>query len=63
MGKLEGLKMKYFVLHPYKDNAYGHASRKAIKEYARQISNENPELTRDLDFWMQDIERDGRDDS
>ena len=54
--KMEGLKMKYFVLNPHKKNAYGEASRKAIMAYAKEIKKTNAELAIDLRKWVTDIE-------
>jgi len=52
----DGLMMKYFVLQPHKNNAYGNASRSAIKQYADEIAFDNPELAKDLHSWVNDIE-------
>lgn len=46
-----GLKMKYFVLKPSGNSPYHRASRKAMREYARYIQQENPELAHDLEKW------------
>ncbi len=51
----KGLKMKYFVLNPNKDDDYGYASRKAIKRYAEIILDTNPDLSMDLLEWLKDI--------
>ena len=48
-----GLQMKYFVLKPAGDTAYGHASRKAMLIYARIIRTTNPKLAQDLEDWAQ----------
>ncbi len=53
----DGLKMKYFVLNPTGSDAYGSASRYAIRAYADAIINENPELCIDLKHWMEKLER------
>ena len=50
--KPQGLKMRYFVLNPTKNNPYGLASRMAIREYAEQIAKANPVLSKDLNDWM-----------
>lgn len=52
---MTGLEMKYFVLNPRKHDAYGIASRQAIREYARIIFHENPELAADLEAWLADL--------
>ena len=46
-----GLKMKYFVLKPKGTDAYALASRAAMRMYAVQIREENPELALSLDEW------------
>jgi len=51
-----GLFMKYFVLNPWKNDAYGRASREAIREYAAFIEYENKELSDELDEWISQIE-------
>jgi hypothetical protein len=56
MEKNKGLFMKYFVLNPYKDDAYGRASRAAIREYAAYIEHENKVLSDELDHWVNQIE-------
>jgi len=48
----EGLNMKYFVLNPTKNTAYGLASRMAIREYAKEIQKTNKKLANDLCNWM-----------
>jgi|GEM_PF-1280886 hypothetical protein len=53
---MDGLKMKYFVLNPTKDDSYGHASRQAMRTYAKEIWAENPELSNDLFRWASDAE-------
>ncbi len=52
----DGLKMKYFVLNPTKDDAYGKASRDALKTYAKAIREENLGLSHDLELWLIIIE-------
>jgi len=52
---MEGLKMKYFVLNPFKNNAYGRASRIALIVYAKSIRQENKELAKDLTKWVEEI--------
>lgn len=54
----KGLFMKYFVLSPYKDDAYGRASRAAIREYAAEIESVDKELSDSLDEWVNKIEED-----
>ena len=49
----DGLQMKYFVLNPAKDDAYGEASRKAMLAYSAAIMQENPELATDLFDWVE----------
>ena len=53
---MNGLIMKYFVLTPTKDDAYGHASRQAMRTYAKEIYTENPILSDDLFQWASDAE-------
>lgn len=50
-----GLLMKYFVLNPNKQDAYGKASRDAMRAYALSISSENEELALDLIKWVGNI--------
>lgn len=50
-----GLQMKYFVLNPAKDDAYGEASRKAMLAYSAAIMQENPELATGLFDWVRKI--------
>lgn len=52
------LKMKYFVLSPLKDSAYGRASRMAIRAYVREIRVENEKLANELDDWVTNIQDD-----
>lgn len=51
-----GLLMKYFVLNPTKNDAYGKASRKAMKAYAVSIFDENEGLAKDLVQWIESLE-------
>ena len=53
---MTGLKMKYFVLNPYKKNAYGEASRDALRAYVKSILRSNSKLAEDLLAWLLDIE-------
>ncbi len=46
-----GLKMKYFVLKPGGVSPYAKASRMAMREYAKAIAEENPDLARELKEW------------
>ena len=52
-----GLVMKYFVLNPNKQDAYGAASRAAMRAYAEGIDAENHDLALDLIEWCARIER------
>ena len=47
--------MKYFVLNPTKRDAYGMASRKAIRAYAISIHDVNPTLAIDLHKWVDQL--------
>jgi hypothetical protein len=51
-GEAIGLTMKYFVLNPNKNDAYGLASRNAISTYRDFIQKENPKLAEDLTAWI-----------
>lgn len=53
---MAGLEMKYFVLNPYKRDAYGRASNQAIRIYAQTIASTNQDLANDLIDWMDKIE-------
>ena len=53
---MAGLVMKYFVLNPTKNDAYGRASNQAIRAYAKAIAPTNPEFANDLMNWMDKIE-------
>lgn len=48
---MSGLEMKYFVLKPHGDDEYAKASRKAMRAYASQIRQVNPELSQELRDW------------
>lgn len=48
---MSGLQMKYFVLKPAGDDVYSAASRKAMRTYASHISQESPELCKELREW------------
>ena len=48
---MSGLMMKYFVLKPAGGDAYSKASRAAMRAYATQIREENPELCTELREW------------
>ena len=48
---MNGLKLKYFVLNPTKDDEFGRASREAILAYAKSIENINRDLAEDLRHW------------
>jgi hypothetical protein len=49
--KQQGLYPRYFVLKPHGDNPYAAASRRAMREYAKAIENENPQLCAELREW------------
>lgn len=53
---MNGLMMKYFVLTPHKDNAYGEASKRALKTYAASIFSENEDLAMDIVKWVAKLE-------
>ena len=49
-----GLEMKYFILKPRSknhDDHYAHASREAMKAYAKAIESIDPGLAQDLTNW------------
>jgi hypothetical protein len=50
---MDGLKMKYFILNPSKDDSYGNASRMAMHAYADAIEAANPQLAKELREWAQ----------
>ena len=54
---MNGLKIKYFVLHPDKDDDHAFASRMAIRDYVVNIRKTNPQLEKDLNGWVEDIEQ------
>lgn len=43
--------MKYFVLKPKGEDVFAIASRRAMREYARTIQNENSDFSRELREW------------
>lgn len=47
----QGLVMKYFTLKPAGDDIYAAASRRALRQYAKLIETENPEMASDLVEW------------
>ena len=47
--------LKYFVLNPTKQDAYGAASKHAIRAYAAQIRSEDRELSKNLVAWLKEI--------
>lgn len=51
-----GLIMKHFTLSPTKYDAYGMASREALRAYALSIAETNPRLAGDLTAWADAIE-------
>jgi len=53
-----GLEMKYFVLNPNKRNAYGAASRMALRTYAEEIDSTNTKLSQDIETWVFGISED-----
>lgn len=46
-----GLIMKYFVLKPSGNDVYAKASRAAMRTYATQVMEDNPELCKQLREW------------
>ena len=54
---MQGLVMKYFVLNPLKDNAYGVASRQALISYSCAIEMENKQLAKDIREWVCAIQK------
>lgn len=54
-GDNSGLLMKYFVLSPDGDSPYHLASREAMRAYAYEIRETNPDLYKDLIAWVQKI--------
>jgi hypothetical protein len=48
---MAGLMMKYFVLKPSGNDGYAKASRAAMRAYANNIREENPELCNELREW------------
>ena len=54
---MDGLKMKYFVLRPDKNDDHAFASRMAIRAYAAHIRKGNPQLAKDLNKWVEDIDQ------
>lgn len=55
-GDVTGLVMRHFTLSPTKDDAYGRASREALRAYALLIVETNPRLAGDLTAWVGEIE-------
>ena len=49
---MSGLTMKYFVLNPTKQDAYGMVSREALEAYANSIRSINSELAEDIRLWL-----------
>ena len=54
---MTGLEMKYFVLKPAggPDDPYAKASREALRAYAKEIREENPQLFGDIDEWLSSL--------
>ena len=46
-----GLYMKYFVLKPKGKTLHARASRRAIRQYAKLIAQENEAFARELTEW------------
>ena len=46
-----GLQMKYFVLRPGGTDDFAHASRVAMRAFAREIEETNPDLAVDIQEW------------
>ena len=44
-----------FVLSPWKDDAYGEASRRAMEMYAESIAPKNPTLAKDIHEKLKEI--------
>jgi len=55
---MKGLLTKYFVLKPqaktFQDDPYAMASRRAMRAYAESIKKEDPQLTADLERWVEE---------
>ena len=52
---MTGLEMKYFVLKPKSKepyDSYAHASREAMKTYAKCLKTINPQLSAELRGWI-----------
>lgn len=45
------LEMKYFVLKPSGDSRYARASREAMRTYAQDIEEHDPDLAKSLTRW------------
>lgn len=54
---MSGLQMKYFVLSPLKSDKFGLASRKAIREYAKEIHETDLHFSDDLIGWMDRLDK------
>lgn len=54
------LVMQYFVLKPEGDDEHAKASRQAMLAYADVIQRTDPNLARDLRFWVQRHHNPGR---
>lgn len=52
--------MQYFVLKPEGDDEQAEASRQAMLTYADVIQRTDPNLARDLRFWVQRHHKPGR---
>ena len=53
---MAGLQLKYFVLNPTKNDAFGEASRAAMDTFAATIRSTNPQLAADISSWVGSIE-------
>lgn len=51
-----GLQLKYFVLNPTKEDAYGRASQEALVAYANAIRETNPILASDIMGWVNKLQ-------
>ena len=57
---MNGLELKYFILKPKGHTVYHHASRVAMRAYAKSIKKENWGLAKELTAWAnqeQDLAR------
>ncbi len=54
-----GLMLKYFVLNPNKQDAYGRASRIALRAYADEIETVNEQFRDDIYNWLDALSKSG----